>query len=330
VAWLSMSSSADAVKTRKAGTVRILALAICLLICSASAAKNIYKFQDENGIWHFTDQVPEESQNFDTVYMEREPEPRVHMRMQGPDSSPVYILFNDFWGPVEVELSFVDQVNVLAEPALPARFVVPGQTEKILVGIGALDAGKAFQYRLQLESVPGKPIPDLVQGLVIDPPFPAGGSFYISQGFNGTETHNTPDSTYAIDIVMPIGTTVIAARDGVIMDVEQDFNRSGSDMKEFADKANHVRILHDDGTMALYAHLDLASVVVQAGRRVRAGQPIARSGNTGFSTGPHLHFVIQQNVGMQMQSVPFRLNQPEGRIVTPDGPQLISGTLPGS
>ena len=197
--------------------------------------------------------------------MEREPEPRVHMRMEGPDSSPVYLLFNDFWGPVEVELSLVDQVNVMAEPALPARFVVPGQTEKLLVGIGALDPARGFQYRLQLASVPGKPLPDLVQGLVIDPPFPAGSSFYVSQGFNGTETHNTPDSIYAIDIVMPIGTTVVAARDGVIMDVEEDFNRSGSDLQEFADKANHVRILHDDGTMALYAHLDLASVEVRAG-----------------------------------------------------------------
>ena len=62
-----------------------LALAIFLLICAAAEAKNIYKFQDENGIWHFTDQVPEESQDFDTVYMEREPEPRVHMRMEGPE-----------------------------------------------------------------------------------------------------------------------------------------------------------------------------------------------------------------------------------------------------
>jgi murein DD-endopeptidase MepM/ murein hydrolase activator NlpD len=251
------------------------------------------------------------------------------MRTEGPDSSPVYILFNDFWGPVEVELSLLEDVNVLAEPQLPARFVVPGQTEKILVGIGALDPRKGFQYRLQLASVPGRPMPELVRNMVIDPPFSAASSFYISQGFNGTETHNTPDSTYAIDIVMPIGTTVIAARDGVVMDVEEDFNRGGTDLQKFADKANHVRILHDDGTMALYAHLDLASVQVRAGGRVRAGQPIARSGNTGFSTGPHLHFVIQQNVGMQMQSVPFSLNQPEGRVIVPNGPQLISGTLPG-
>jgi hypothetical protein len=300
------------------------------LLCGASEAKNIYKFQDENGVWHFTDRVPDEGRDFDTVFMEREPEPRVHMRMEGPDTSPVYILFNDFWGPVEVELSLVDQVNVLAEPELPARFVIPGQTEQILVGIGARDPDRGFQYRLQLASVPGQPIPELAQRMVIDPPFPVSSTFFISQGFNGTETHNTPDSTYAIDIVMPIGTTVLAARDGIVMDVEEDFNRSGSDLQEFADKANHVRILHGDGTMAVYAHLDLASVQVRAGGRVRAGQVIARSGNTGFSTGPHLHFVIQQNVGMQLQSVPFHLNQPEGLVIAPDGPQPISGTLPGT
>ena len=90
------------------------------------------------------------------------------------------------------------------------------------------------------------------------------------------------------------------------MDVEEDFNRGGTDWKKFADKANHVRILHDDGTMAVYAHLDLASVSVRPGARIRAGQKIARSGNTGFSTGPHLHFVIQQNTGMKLISVPFK------------------------
>lgn len=325
-----MSSSVESVLRSITTVIPAMALGLCLLVCGATEAKNIYKFKDEKGVWHFTDQVPDENREFDTVYMEREPEPRVHMRTEGPQSSPVYVLFNDFWGPVEVELALLEEVNVLAEPDLPARFVVPGQTEKMLVGIGALDPRRGFQYRLQLSSVPGKPMPDLVQNLVIDPPFSAGGSFYISQGFNGTETHNTPDSTYAIDIVMPIGTTVVAARDGVIMDVEEDFNRSGTDLKAFADKANHVRVLHDDGTMALYAHLDLASVEVRAGGRVRAGQPIARSGNTGFSTGPHLHFVIQQNVGMQMQSVPFSLHQPEDRVIVPDGPQAISGTLPGS
>lgn len=303
------------------------ALIAVLLLSGSAYGRNIYKYQDANGIWYFTDQPPAQEQEFETVFMEREPEPRIRMRMEGAESNPVYVLFNDFWGPVEIELRLSDALNVLSEPPLPARFVVPGQTERSLVGLGAQDPRQGFSYRLHLASVPGPPEPQLVEGLVIHPPFAAGQSFFISQGFNGGKTHNTPDSTYAVDIMMPIGTTITAARAGVIMDVEEDFNRAGTKMQEFADKANHVRILHDDGTMALYAHLDLASVSVRAGARVKAGQAIARSGNTGFSTGPHLHFVIQQNVGMEIRSVPFRFYQAGGEPSVPEQNQLLIGTL---
>jgi murein DD-endopeptidase MepM/ murein hydrolase activator NlpD len=73
---------------------------------------------------------------------------------------------------------------------------------------------------------------------------------------------------------------------------------------------NFVRILHDDGTMGVYLHLQRGSVKVQEGQRVSLGQPLARSGNTGNSTGPHLHFVVQRNVGMALESIPFSFAQP--------------------
>jgi murein DD-endopeptidase MepM/ murein hydrolase activator NlpD len=125
---------------------------------------------------------------------------------------------------------------------------------------------------------------------------------------------------------MPVGTAVHAARAGRVMDVEEDFNRGGMDLEKFADKANRVRILHDDGTMAVYAHLDLASVSVRPGARVRAGQRIARSGNTGFSSGPHLHFVIQQNVGMKLISLPFKFQTAQGDPQVPQEQQFVRGT----
>ena len=303
--------------------------AVLALQCSTAAeARNIYKYQDDKGIWHFTDQAPDQGQDFETVFMEREPEPRIHMRMEGPDANPVYVVFNDYWGPVELELRLSDAVNVISEPQLPARFVIPGQRERTLVGLGAMDPAHGFSYRLHLSSVPGAPNPNPVEGIIVNPPFPAGQSYAISQGFHGTHTHEHPDSVYAVDITMPIGTTITAARAGTVMDVEEDFNRAGTDMKTFGDKANHVIILHDDGTMALYAHLDLASVSVPAGARVKAGQPIARSGNTGFSTGPHLHFVIQQNVGMEMRSLPFQFLQPGGGARAPEENQMLEGTIP--
>ena len=312
---------------RKRTQLPWLILVVALLSASVPA-KNIYKFQDENGIWHFTDQAPDEEIEFSTVYMEREPEPRIHLRQEGTNESPVYILFNDFWGPVEVELTLKESFNVLSEPSLPARFVIPAQTERTLVGIGALDQRRSFSYRLGMSSVPGRPISTLVEGLVILPPFSASEEYPISQGFEGKETHDRPDSQYAIDLAMPVGTAVHAVRNGTVMDIEEDFNRGGSDFEKYAHKANHVRILHADGTMAVYAHLDLASVSVRPGARIRAGQKIARSGNTGFSSGPHLHFAIQQNSGMQIISLPFRFRTPAGTAVTPEAQQLVKGVSP--
>ena len=161
--------------------------------------------------------------------------------------------------------------------------------------------------------------------MVILPPFSPGEEYLVSQGFLGEKTHNTPDSTYAVDFSMPVGTAIHAVRSGTVMDVEEDFNRGGTNFKKFADKANHVRVLHKDGTMALYAHLDLASVSVRPGARIRAGQQIARSGNTGFSSGPHLHFAIQQNTGLQLISVPFQFRTPDGAATIPKELSFLKG-----
>jgi hypothetical protein len=306
-----------------------LAVAAAVFLCSPVQADNIYKFQDKDGIWHFTDKKPDENQDFDVIYMQKEAEPRIKLRREGTDANPVYLLFNDFWGPVEVEFSLSDAINVITEPELPARFVIPRQSEKALVGLGSLDPKRGFSYRIQLSSVPGTPVPRRVQDAVLSPPFAMGESYPISQGFKGTRTHNGPDSEYALDIVMPVGTTILAVKAGVVMDIEEDFNKGGTDLKKFADKANHVRILHEDGTMAVYAHLDLASVMVRRGARVKAGQRIARSGNTGFSSGPHLHFALQQNIGMQLVSLPFSFEAADGSLIEPQENQLLEGTLSG-
>lgn len=303
-------------------------LAALALACASVHADNIYKFQDEDGNWHFTDRLPRDQEEFDTVYMERDPEPRITLRQDGPQHSPVYTLHNRYWGPVEVEMSLKEAVNVVTEPDLPRRFVLRGQQEETVLGIGALDRRKPFSYKLSYKWAPGPPDPLPVSNLVLQPPFPAGEAFVISQAFNGDKTHGTADSQYAVDIVMPVGTPILAARDGTVMDVEEDFNEGGTDRGRFVERANRVLILHDDGTMAVYAHVDMASVSVRPGQHVRAGRQIARSGNTGFSSGPHLHFAVQQNIGMEVVSLPFKFARPEGEPLEPRGRELLEGTLP--
>jgi len=55
----------------------------------------------------------------------------------------------------------------------------------------------------------------------------------------------------------------------------------------------YIKIDHHNGFMTLYGHLD--AIYVRSGQRVNSGQLIARSGNTGRVTGPHLHFTIWKN-----------------------------------
>ncbi|MET1076762.1 MAG: M23 family metallopeptidase [Pseudomonas sp.] len=132
-----------------------------------------------------------------------------------------------------------------------------------------------------------------------------GGPFPISQGANGNYSHNTPQGRYALDIAMPPGTPVIAARAGRVMTVHDgQSGRAGSP------SGNHVRLLHDDGSMSVYLHLQKDSISVAEGQRVALGAPLGRSGNTGNSTGPHLHFAVQRQVGARFESIPFRFEQP--------------------
>ena len=72
-----------------------------------------------------------------------------------------------------------------------------------------------------------------------------------------------------------------------------------------ANLANTVEILHSDGTVGLYMHLSTISASV--GQSVGQGAALGKSGNSGWSTGPHLHVQVQQNCGIWWcQSVPFK------------------------
>jgi len=249
------------------------------------------------------------------------------MRKLGIDREPEYSFINNIWGPVELELSLSDAENVTSEPLLPTRIVLPGQTEQRLLKIRATDPGEGFSYRLVYKKMLGPPLDQLPTGVDYYPPFPLGMQFFISQGFDNEITHSEPSSQYAIDIVMPVGTPILAARAGRIMEMEDDFH--GAAQKErYLTRSNHVRILHDDGTMAVYAHLQANSLRVRQGMQVARGQWIANSGNTGYSSGPHLHFVIQLNVGMTMESLPFRFITPAAGAMTPAEQAMIEGVLP--
>ncbi|MGZ8097407.1 MAG: M23 family metallopeptidase, partial [Methylosarcina sp.] len=87
-------------------------------------------------------------------------------------------------------------------------------------------------------------------------------------------------------------------------------------------------ILHDDGSMAVYAHMELEKAQVQPGEAVAVGQLLGYSGNTGYSTGPHLHFAVQYNQGMKLISVPFTFRTPLGQAEEPTAGAWLTGLTP--
>lgn len=140
--------------------------------------------------------------------------------------------------------------------------------------------------------------------IVYQYPYAKGAYFPIVQGFGGGYSHSGA-SKFAVDIAMPIGSAVHAARAGVVIDLIEKHSRGGASRK-YAKYANYVVVMHDDQTTGEYYHLKKDGVLVTIGDSVQRGQKIAYSGNTGFSSLPHLHFAVYraQPFG-QYQSLPF-------------------------
>ena len=118
----------------------------------------------------------------------------------------------------------------------------------------------------------------------------AGSGFFIKPISGGTMSANGyyPSSGKyhgAIDWAIPSGTTVVAAADGVVMSTA---NLTGS-------YGTYVVIRHANGLQSYYAHGIKGSIVVKPGDTVKQGQKIMLSGNTGNSSGPHLHFEVRKS-----------------------------------
>lgn len=303
-----------------------MAVAAALLaIAGIAEAKRIYSYTDEQGVVHFSDRPPTDAKApVSEQLVKVDPKQMVYLREDGPQDDRKYSLWNGYAGPIEVLMEFNDAVNIVSEPMLPGQVVIPAMQHSLVLRVQPLDEHRSWSYRWNYRYVPGdpdaRPDPQAEYRL----PFDERLGVRIDQAFGGKYSHSDEHSFHAVDLSMDLGTPVLAARAGVVMSVESDFHGAGTDISKYGDRANHIRILHPDGTMAVYAHLELESVTVSVGDRVQAGERMARSGNTGFSTGPHLHFVIQRNSGGRLVSVPFQFSI-HGERVTPSAGMVVGG-----
>ena len=304
-------------RSRTLPVAAILLLA-ALLVGAPVEAQTLYKYRGENGEWIFADRPPADGREAEIRSVQRRiSRSGVRVVDEFTGAGLRFTARNGFYAPVEVGIEFESIEGVdYPNPDEDLRWVVPARTDLVLFELPVLGDVDVPSVRYEYTWLPGDPTAEPATGTSYRVPYSAGASYAISQTYPDSATHRTRDSMYAIDFAMPVGTDVVAARSGVVFDVASTNFKGGSDADEYSDLANLVRIVHDDGTFAVYAHLNWNTIRVRPGDRVEAGQYIADSGNTGFSSGPHLHFAVQRNMGMRVDSLPVRFRGPGGSFVS--------------
>lgn len=288
------------------------ALALCAVLPAIASAGAIYKYRDADGIIHYTDQRPGGRQPVEIFQLfgsAPEQQRTVFIEKRGSAQQDIVVV-NQNYAPVELDFRLTQQDNVRAQN-IPQRWIVPGHSELRLATLQPINTAQPLRYDYQMRWQMGDPNSRHNEAFAYSPPVPANSAFTIAQGFNGSFSHYGEGNRYAIDIGMPIGTAIRAARGGSIAVVKDSYSDVGGSV-ENRGQTNAIYVLHDDGTFGVYAHLRRGSALVRPGQRVQAGQILAQSGNSGYSTGPHLHFAILRNAGLKWQSVPFLLASPYG------------------
>lgn len=198
--------------------------------------------------------------------------------------------------------------NMSASRRSPLTITIPGNTSRRVLMIEPQDPAQAWGFRYEFQWTRGSLKARHDSNHVYRLPYEDGKGFRVVQGFGG-ETSHKKDSKYAIDFGMPVGTPILAARAGEVVGVYERSNRGGP-TRRFAHLGNHVLVRHADRTLGEYLHLRQWGAEVQVGDSVAAGDLIGYSGNTGYSTGPHLHFGVYsaKNGGTRL-SHPVKLQQ---------------------
>ena len=301
-------------------------LVLLLAIAGAVVAQTLYKYKGPNGEWIYTDRKPVEEQETEIRELETTfIKPEFHVSHEVYGKTIEFTAHNEYHAPMEVRLEFVEITGVeYPDPDTVLRWLVEPQSDQLLLTLGVLDDMQPSSVEYLFEYMAGDPTSVHAGDASYVVPYSSRRSFPVTQAFPDAVTHKTIDSAYAVDIAMPIGTDILAARDGIVFDVAANNFRGGLDLSRDGQAANIVRILHDDGTFSLYAHLNWNTIRVKPGDEVKAGQYIADSGNTGFSSGPHLHFSVQRNAGLKIESLPVSFRGANSTPVVPASGDVLT------
>jgi murein DD-endopeptidase MepM/ murein hydrolase activator NlpD len=293
---------------------------------NTALAQPLYKYRGDNGEWIYSDRPPVDSRTVEVRRLARAmPDAIVDVSHSFVGTTVELVARNDFYAPVELYLD-IATLRGLSYPDPDQRmvWVLAPRSETRLMQLGQLENGQAPVLEYGFRYMPGDPRARHLAPRPYRAPFAGAEAYPITQAYPEVVTHTGPDSYHAVDIAMPIGSDVFAARGGIVFDVAAGNFQAGLDMERDGPTANVVRILHDDGSYAVYAHLNTNTIRVRPGDRVERGDYIADSGNTGYSSGPHLHFVVVRNVGLRVESVPITFLGANLQGVAPVAGELLT------
>ncbi|UUS14504.1 peptidoglycan DD-metalloendopeptidase family protein [Stenotrophomonas sp. CD2] len=171
---------------------------------------------------------------------------------------------NALAGPLQVELRAAPGRPV---EGLPVQSLIQGDSSLVVGHLPAPSNGRTLDLRLQ--SVPGNPAAqaeDVAYRLPFDTTRPR-----VDQAPQGRFSHDDEENRDAVDFALPEGTLVLAAREGTVMQIQDGFRGNGQDRERDGARANFIRVLHSDGSMALYGHLQAGGMRVRRGRQWAPG-----------------------------------------------------------
>lgn len=237
---------------------------------------------------------------------------RVCLSQDDVESGRIYRVSNSEPVPVTVGLTFRALSNLVPPAEDTVRRVVPPHSS-VDIPLRVVRRGQPVHadiaISIDLGASDTQPDPDFVYAV----PFGGSARRPLIQGYDGEGSH-LASMRYSLDFGMPRGTPVLAAREGIVLYLQDGFRAGGTD-PSLLERANLVVVAHADGTMASYGHL-APGLEVAVGDTVLEGELLGWSGRTGFAGQPHLHFHVGvRMLGVPGRTIPIRMRDRDGEPI---------------
>ncbi len=239
---------------------------------------------------------------------------QVTVKVSKDDNTINFMCSNPFEFDITIDL-IVDTRYLKTKTNLPLITVVKAKSSRNILSFKIEDKKRYF-YKYRFITRMGNKNALHNDNYLYRIPFEKGHKKTVSQGYNGKASH-FGSSQYAVDFRCKIGTKIYAAREGIVVRTKSDSTKGGPN-RQYIKDANEITILHNDGTFSTYSHLKYGGIRVHVGQKINRGDFLGFSGNTGYTKGPHLHFIVHKaKSGHSHVSLPIKFQTDKGVIKNP-------------